>query len=211
MHRMTPYAIALSLVLALTARGEAQTSPLTLGLAGGATYSSVGGDAVILGDWKWGGTAGVVGSYRPARQTAIGLEINWTQKGGSDVAFTPTEEQDLELQYIEVPLTIGYVTRFSGWESGLYLGIQIGFQISCRVKGAASGSSVDCDDTDINEKETTDWSLPFGFFFTRDLGGSSLGLDIRYAYGLSDVFENSNVRNRAWVFRALWTVPLGGR
>jgi hypothetical protein len=208
MKRFAPFVLAFALVFAAADSADAQTQPLRLGLTAGAVTSSVGGSSVIVGNWRWGGTAGVIGTFRPARQTAIGLEVNWTQKGGNDVAFSGFETQDLQLQYIEIPLTIGYVNRWSGWESGLYAGIQIGFQISCKVKGSTSGSSTDCDDTNFSKK-TTDWTLPFGFFFAKDLGGSSLGLDIRYALGLSDIFENTDVRNRAWIFRAVWYTGIG--
>ena len=84
-------------------------------------------------------------------------------------------------------------------------------RLSCKVKGSQSGTSTDCDEAlQAVSKNTTDWTLPFGFFFARDLGGSSLGLDVRYALGLSDIFDNTSIRNRAWLFRAIWYVPLGG-
>ena len=59
-------------------------------------------------------------------------------------------------------------------------------------------------------KKTTEWSIPFGFGFARNLGGSLLGIDIRYLLGLSDIFENSNIKNRSWQFTAKWAVPMGG-
>ncbi len=209
MKRFAPFVVALALVLAGSAPAEAQTSSFSLGLSGGASYNSVGGSDVTLGDWSWGGMAGAFGSYRPARLTSIAFEANWVQKGGNRVAFSQGEIQDLDLQYIEFPLTIGYINSFSGWESGLYAGISLGFQISCKVK-STSGSQ-DCDDTSLAVKKTTDWSIPLGLFFARDLGGSSLGIDIRYAIGLSDIFEDSSVRNRSWQFRAIWYVPIGAR
>jgi hypothetical protein len=183
---------------------------MRLGLTGGATTSSVGGSSVTIGNWKWGGVAGVFGQYFLARETYIGLDANWVQKGGSSVALAGGELQDLNLEYIELPLTIGYAQSFSGWQSNLYIGIAVSFQISCKVKGAASSSSVECDDAqDLAPKQTTDWSIPFGLGFYRDLGGSLLGLDFRYMLGLSDIFENSNIRNRSWQFTAKWAVPIG--
>lgn len=210
MKRFVPFALALALVLAVAPRAEAQRSTMRLGLTGGATTSSVGGSSVTIGNWKWGGVAGVFGQYFLARETYIGLDANWVQKGGSSVALAGGELQDLNLEYIELPLTIGYAQSFSGWQSNLYIGIAVSFQISCKVKGAASSSSVECDDAqDLAPKQTTDWSIPFGLGFYRDLGGSLLGLDFRYMLGLSDIFENSNIRNRGWQFTAKWAVPIG--
>lgn len=209
MKRFASFAVALALVVAFAPRAEAQQ--VRLGLTGGATTTSVGGSSVTLGNWKWGGMAGAFGQYFVARQTYIGLDANWVQKGGSQVAFGGGELQDLNLEYIELPLTIGYRQQFDGWESNLYIGLAVSFQLSCKVTGAASNSSVDCDDASgLAPKKTTDWSIPFGLGFYRDLGGSLLGIDFRYMLGLSDVFENSNIRNRGWQFTAKWAVPIGG-
>jgi hypothetical protein len=210
MKRFAPLVVALALVLAFAPQAEAQSSPMRLGLKGGAVTSSVGGDYWSVGDWKWGGIAGVLGEYHVARQTYVGLEAYWVQKGGKRVGFSQGSTQDLNLEYIQVPLTIGYVNQFGDWESSLYIGISIAFQISCKIQPTGSSSSTDCDDTSLPSKKTTDWSIPFGFAFMRDLGGSLLGLDIRYDFGLSDVFDNTNVRNRSWQFTLQWAVPMGG-
>jgi len=210
MKRFFPLSLALALVLAFAPRAEAQRSTMRLGLTGGAANSSVGGSSVTLGNWKWGGVAGAFGQYFIARETYIGLDANWVQKGGSSVALSGDEFQDLDLEYIELPLTIGYAQSFSGWQSNLYIGISLSFQISCNVKGTASSTTTECDDAaGLAAKKTTDWSIPFGLGFYRDLGGSLLGLDFRYMLGLSDIFENSNIRNRSWQFTAKWAVPIG--
>ncbi len=211
MKRFAPFTVAFALVLATAGSADAQSKPLRLGLTAGASYSSVGGSYFSVGDWSWGGIAGAFGQYHIARQTYIGLEANWVQKGGDRVGFSQGSAQDLNLEYIEIPLTIGYVQRFSEWESSLYIGLSLGFQISCKVQDTSSSSSVDCDDaSNLAPKKTTDWSIPFGFGFARNLGGSLLGFDMRYVLGLSDIFEASSVRNRSWQFTAKWAVPIGG-
>ena len=211
MKRLAPFAVALVLALALAPRADAQTSPLRLGLTGGATTTSVGGSSVTLGNWKWGGIAGAFGQYFIARETYVGLDANWVQKGGNNLVVAEGETQDLNLEYVELPLTIGYTQSFSGWQSNLYIGVALAFQISCKVQGAASSATAECDDTaGLASKNTTEWSIPFGLGFFRELGGSLLGIDIRYMLGLSDVFENSNIRNRGWQFAAKWAVPIGG-
>ena len=209
MKRWIPLAALFALTLAAAPRAEAQSN-VRLGLLGGAATTSVGGDYISLGNWTWGGAAGVFGQYFLTPQTYIGLDGYWIQKGGDRVAFAFGETQDLNLEYIEVPLTIGFAQRFSGWESNLFIGVAVGFQISCATQGSASSDSVDCDDVpNLAPKNTLDWSVPFGFGFYRNLGGSLLGLDVRYMLGLSDVFENSNIRNRGWEFTLRWAVPLG--
>lgn len=210
MKRLIPLSLLFTLALATAPPAQAQSSTVRLGLLGGASTTSVGGDYINLGNWAWGGAAGAFGQFFLARQTYVGLDAYWVQKGGDRVAFAFGETQDLNLEYIEVPLTIGYVQQFSGWESNLFIGVAVGFQISCSTQGSASSSSIDCDDVpDLAPKNTLDWSIPFGFGFYRNLGGSLLGLDIRYALGLSDIFENSNIRNRAWEFTLRWAVPMG--
>jgi len=210
MRRLIPLTVGLALALAAAPRAEAQYSQVRLGLLGGASTSSVGGDYISLGNWAWGGVAGAFGQYYLARETYVGLDAYWVQKGGDAVAFAFGEPQDLNLEYIEVPLTIGYASRFSDWESNLFIGVAVGFQVSCSTRGSATDTSVDCDEVPgLAPKKTVDWSIPFGLAFYRNLGGSLLGIDIRYVLGLSDTFENSNIRNRAWEFTLRWGVPLG--
>lgn len=210
MKRAAPFAVALALALAFAPRADAQTSHLRLGLTGGAATTSIGGSSLTLGNWKWGGVAGAFGQYFFAPDAYLGLDANWVQKGGSNVTLSSLDAQDLNLEYVELPLTIGYTQRFSGWQSNLYIGAAVSFQIGCKVKGEQSGTSTECDDIPgLAPGKTTEWSIPFGLGFFRELGGSLLGMDIRYVLGLSDVFENSNIKNRGWQFSAKWAVPVG--
>ena len=76
MKRFVALFVALAVGVAFVPRAEAQTSPIRLGLTGGAATTSVGGSSVTVGNWKWGGLAGAFGQYFVARQTYIGLDAN---------------------------------------------------------------------------------------------------------------------------------------
>ncbi len=134
-----------------------------------------------------------------------------SRRVGARSASPQVQAQDLNLEYIEFPLTIGYTNRFSGWESNLYIGIAISFQISCKVVlGAARATpstATTCPGPGAQEDDGLVDSVRIRLH--RDLGGSLLGLDFRYMLGLSDIFENSNIRNRSWQFTAKWAVPIG--
>lgn len=167
---------------------------------GGEGYGGIQGGATLTGfaneyassDSRWGGTAGLFGGFRPSYGTLVNLEVNWVQKGAEDV----------RLDYIDVPLTIGGLAPLSSGGIGVggYIGVSIGFKINC-----SSDVTALCDSTKGSE-----WTLPFGLMIVKRSGDKFFGIDARYALGLGDAFENVNAHNKAWLFRAMVGKSLSG-
>ena len=147
-------------------------------------------------DSRWGPTAGLVFGVRTYRSTTIGLEPAWIQRGGGD----------FKTDGIEVPLTFGAAVRSGdgAMRYGFYTGIGVNFKLSCSDE---SGLTFDpCDNMN-----GSDWFIPLGFRFVRQVGsgGGGLGLDVRYAIPLDSSFEGLDVLTRAWTFRLIYVKGLG--
>jgi hypothetical protein len=86
-----------------------------------------------------------------------------------------------------------------------YTGIGFGFKLGCSQDGPALPSFPDW----CVRARSTEWTWPLGLAVAlRTAGGKYFGLDGRYSIGISDAFEDSAARNRAWQLRALFAVPV---
>ena len=152
-----------------------------IGLTGGATLSDFGN---TTSGSRWGGTAGITAGFRNYNWSVINLEATWTQRG----------DENVRLDYIDVPLLIGGVARAGGdVRTRFYAGIDVAFKIGCN----ASTVRYSCDNA-----KGTQWFLPFGVMIGRWKQGSTyIGIDVRYLLGLSDAFELSTVWSRGWQFK----------
>ena len=152
-----------------------------VGLTGGATLSDFGN---INSGSRWGGVAGVAAGFRNYNWSVINIEATWTQRG----------DENVRLDYIDVPLLIGGVARAgSDIRTRFYAGIDVAFKIGCN----ASTAVFNCDNA-----RGTQWFLPFGVMIGKWKTRSTyFGVDVRYLLGLSDTFEASTIWSRGWQFR----------
>jgi hypothetical protein len=159
------------------------------GLVGGATLSDFGS---TVSSSRWGGTAGVTVGFRTYTWSVVAIEGAWTQRG----------DENVRLDYIDVPLTIGGVASAGNdVRFRIYGGIDLAFKISCKSEAAV----LNCDNAN-----STQWLLPFGIMFGRwTRQGTAVGVDVRYLVGLSDAFSISPIYNRGWQFRLFVARPVG--
>jgi hypothetical protein len=161
-----------------------------VGITGGAASSEIRGGGINT-NFKWGGTAGLFVAYRPHWNAVTSLEGYWVQKGGKDA----------DVDYLEFPLTFGGVAPMANGDLRLrgYAGIGVAFRISC----SSEITRLDCD-----RANSTEWTIPFGLMFGRWTGNRTMAFDVRYSWGLTNVFENVSGQNRTWYLRAI--IGLGG-
>jgi hypothetical protein len=182
--------------LALAPAAWAQGPGSTFGaIIGGASLSDFGGDFGNTSQTRWGGTAGLLVGYN-AWRTAVTLEGDWVQKGGSFGG------SDTRLDYIEFPLTVGAVAVTGGgaMRARIYSGISFGFKVSC-----SSDTDGVCDDA-----SGTEWGWPFGLQLAKvNENNSFVGVDVKYTVALSDAFDFINAYNRPWQFRLMFGKLLG--
>lgn len=183
--------LVLAVVIGLAGQGRAQN--VNVGLVGGATYSTLTGDFVESADWKLGGYLG--GYLRYMINDYFGFAVNaaWLGKG-ADSVVTPTDTVDVSLSYFELPLTLNVAFPLGGdWYAGAYAGVGLGFQLGCSVSGTDCASG-----TTGGIGKGSEWTLPVGAGVGRRFGEMIVALDGRYSLGLSDVFQDVNVRTRTW-------------
>ncbi len=194
------------LTLTVAVAGLLWTAPvhaqLTVGLAAGATSSSMGGSLITATDSDWGVLLGGSGMVRFQSNFGLQLEANWVQKGGGGTV--DGDPVDLDLDYFELPLTVQLIVDLSpNWDWNMYGGIALAFKTACEV--SSDGTKEPCD-TGIPDWtiESTEWSVPFGTSFSYGMQRSTLTADIRYSYGLSTAVQNFSLKNRSWQFIIRW-------
>jgi hypothetical protein len=128
--------------------------------------------------------AGITAGFRNFNWSVVNIEATWTQRG----------DENIRLDYIDVPLLIGGVARAgSDLRTRFYAGIDVAFKIGCN----ASTARFNCDNA-----KGTQWFLPFGVMIGKWKARSTyFGVDVRYLLGLSDTFDVSTVYSRGWQFR----------
>ena len=191
-------AILTALILAVPAHGQ-----LSVGVAAGGSYSSMGGALITATDSDWGALMGGYGRYRLQSNLALQLEGNWVAKGGRGTI--EDESVDFDLDYIEFPFTAQLAVGLSPqWDWNLYGGIAIAFQTTCQVSNGA-GDKADCEQAAPTwDFSSTEWSVPFGTSFSYLFPTSALTADFRYSYGLSAAIDNLDLKNRSWQFIIRW-------
>jgi hypothetical protein len=179
-------------VLCAAAPAEAQFARRYVGLSGGGTYSNLTNYSAVNSDWRWGGTAGLVIGTVTFDYSFVELAPSWTQQGGGD----------LRIDYVDIPLLIGGLVPVGGQSVILrmYAGIGLGLKVACNL------------DTGCDGVKSSVWSLPVGVSFAKVIGsGRFVGVDGRYAIGLSDAFDALSATSRSWQFRLLFGMPLGAQ
>ena len=175
--------LLLTLLLGLSA---APAAAQTIGFKIGPTFSKLDiedsdGDAFDnLTSFGGGGFIrfGVGGLNLQAEVLAI-------TKGLSIEDVIGDEDAELELTYVEIPVT----AMFSlGRGPYLFAGPFVGFEVSC--SGSFGDLSGSCDDDDGDRNEL-DFGVTGGLGIEFPLGPGNLLLEGRYAHGLSDLNEST--------------------
>ena len=196
MNRFRVGLLVLALGLVVATPAAAQRSKSMVGISAGATTSDIEGGFINTSS-QWGFIGGIFGTFRTSYNSMVGLEANYVQKGGKDLA---------DLAYIDIPFIIGAVipTDNDALNFNFYTGIGFGIKVSCSEDSGSSLSDA-CD-----RAKSTEWTWPLGLAFAvRSASGKYFGLDGRYSIGISDAFEGSSARNRSWQFKVLFGIPAG--
>ena len=193
---MTSYRIAslfgVVAMLSYVAPAEAQFARRYAGVSGGGTYSNLTNYNVANSDWRWGATAGVVVGTVTFDYSFVELAPSWTQQGGGD----------LRIDYVDIPLLIGGLIPVGDRNVvfRMYGGVALGLKVACNLDAVCDGA------------KGSVWTLPVGVSFAKVIGsGRFVGVDGRYAIGLSDALDVLDVTSRSWQVRLLFGLPLGGR
>jgi hypothetical protein len=167
-----------------------QKEPLTWGIKAGTVISDFYGDDIEATDSRTGISGGIFFNYRFHNHWALQPEFLFSTKGATlasgltgEQAATETEYQ---LQYLDVPvLAKFYIPTSSALSPNLYAGPNVSFKLS----GDANERDIDDDLKAVNV------GLAFGAGLDFNLGSDptnlirTVGLDLRYTLGLTDIFD----------------------
>jgi hypothetical protein len=203
----------LALLVLCTTLASPATAQNRAGLSLGATASNLYGDDIVArGDTEWGFYGGAFGETAVADFLALHLGVNYTQKGGKGLAgagLLESEQVELELNYIELPLLAEIMLPLGGsWDLMAYGGIAAGFNVTCKA-ALGGGDKESCKDTVLGGART-EWGLPAGggLFYTL-ANGETVVFEARYTWGLNDAVSNAAIRNRSWYFLIRLVKPAG--
>ena len=130
-------------------------------------------------------------------------EVLYSQKGvkGTTVDEGSGQEVDITLKhdYVEIPLLL----RLSVVPSGgagvrpfLLVGPSVGISAKCEIEGESGGTSVGIDCDNIFEVATMDLGGLLGGGIEFPFGTRALSVGARYTFGFSEVFEDTDTKNR---------------
>ncbi|QJR36675.1 porin family protein [Gemmatimonas groenlandica] len=213
MYRILSAAV-LAAGIAIPAFASAQsTAAPRIGVIGGVNLAKVGGDDVDEAGTRTGLLAGV--SLTKPLSGAFSLELNglFSQKGAKDLEEGTNAA--LKLNYLEVPILLRYDVKTTGGVHPHFSGgVSLGYQTGCKISASDGGVSgeVSCsllegeDGTDVKK---FDVGLVAGAGLNFALANNRMfTVGARYNYGLSDLFEDASVQNRAIQLYAGFSIPL---
>jgi len=171
-----------------TAAQSYQNEPLTWGLKAGVNVSDFYGDAAEGSDVRSGFSGGLLFNYRFDDYWALQPEVLFSIKG-ADLESGLTGEDgptEYELGYLNIPvLAKFYIPTGSATTPNLYAGPDVGFKLYS-----------DANDRDIDDQlKDVELGIAFGAGLDFNLGSNpvnfirTVGLDLRYTLGLTDIFD----------------------
>ncbi len=159
-------------------------SELEFGVKGGANFTGFHTGSSTFSS-EFGINLGGIAEYSISDKFSLQAELLFNQKAGT---FTVKDNSNIvlgnvesKLGYIDIPIL---AKIYLGDKFSFEVGPQIGFNVS--EKTEFNGSEVD------TEIKTLDTAIVGGFGFQFDKG---LFIQARYAYGLSEIFENERYKN----------------
>jgi hypothetical protein len=179
-------------VLCLVLPGAASAAGAVLGARGGVSVASASLDVnQTFSSENRTGFAGTIFLDLGAALLNLQPEASYVQKGIED----GNTGQTLELDYFELAALLKVGLPIPVVQPHVFGGVGADFRVQDNVPADITFSS-----------KNTDWNLIFGADVKFVLGKFILYGDGRYAMGLTDVTEASDVvtdmKNRAWIFSA---------
>lgn len=176
------FKVAMALGAILTAgSGTANAQHANIGIKAGLNVYNINNDNGAEYDSKIGFHAGLLSHIHLSKQWAIQPELVYSAQGAKSTLTSV--DTKINLGYINLPVMIQYM-----FDNGFRLqaGPQVGFLIS--AKAEAGNTKTDIKD----ELNTIDFALGFGAGYIHTPSG--FGVDARYNLGLSNINDNSTVK-----------------
>jgi len=163
------------------------------------------------------GFGGVVG-VGLGENTSLYVEPMYIEKGGVRSAIGEDDEvktdNEIKLAYLDVPFMLRFALGSGNIQPYVMVGPTIGFNLTAKVEESGGSNPGERDmKEDIN---SVDFGFGFGAGVSLPLGKSSIFVETRYALGLSDINDVSEVntpevKTRGFQVFAGFTFSIGGK
>jgi hypothetical protein len=160
-----------------------QAQETSFGIKGGVNVSKVDHDPGADFDSKVGAHLGGLAHIHISNQFAVQPEIMFSMQGGE------RGSTKAKLNYINVPVMAQFMFG-NGFR--VQTGPQVGFMVSAKH----DNGDLEIDVSDQLETIDFAWSFGAGYLFP---GG--IGIDARYNYGLTNIYENNTIEQKNRVFQ----------
>lgn len=177
------------LFISSTVNGQRiKSAPLSWGLKGGINLATLYGDDVSDTEILDGFNGGLFFNYAFGPHLSLQPEVLFSRKGTElDNSISGEETTtDYELGYLEVPVMLKYhLTTGNTLNPNILVGPAVGF----KLYGDANDQDID------DEMQDAEFGLTFGGGLDAEVASSptdfiqTVGLDLRYTLGLTDVFD----------------------
>jgi hypothetical protein len=118
----------------------------------------------------------------------------------------------LKENYVEFPLLLGYAfgTDAGTMKPFIMAGGQVGFKVSCDLKGEDSGTSVSvkCEDF-TDDIASIDYGALGGAGVLFPVSSGTMSIDARYYVGLHDLGKDSDTKHRGFTVGIAYMIPIG--
>lgn len=212
LRRATTAVISLAALVALAVPAAGQG--LGIGAEVGVNFADFDVDAPGEVDTESVTGVRAGGVLRAGLGPVFGLQsgLYYAEKG----TRTPIEdipEAEFALSYFEVPLflTVTIPTGPSPLTPRLYAGPQVAFETGCDLSATDGGTTIssDCDEADVFERESTEFSGAVGVGIDLDAGPGAFTVDARYVRGFTDLDSrqsDTDVKNTALAISAGYVI-----
>lgn len=185
-----------------------QAQKSSFGVKAGVTFFDQRGDDVVddATENRQGGSFGLQYAYSSSENFGIGVEANYIAKGSKTAGEVADGGVTLtKLDYLELPILANVYFGSTNFKPKVFLGPTFGFVLKADqdIKGGKSRSIED----GLNSFELGA-TAGAGFNY-QIMPGNWITFDARYAFGLTDVGETGDNKNRGLGINVGFTFPIG--
>jgi hypothetical protein len=173
------------------------------GVLAGINFATLSGNDIQDAKTRTGLTAGAYAALPIGTGVSFQPELWYSMEGAKS---NTSENGELKLSYIRLPVMLRFAVPTAGTTRPFVaVGPSFGFQTSCKFSGSSGGvsASVACDDvgSSVGEgvgRKKFDVSGRLEGGLTFDTGGRRLIVGGSYSHGFTDIFKNSDGKNRVF-------------
>lgn len=191
MHRLIVLFVTITLLATVAAAQDTGLLKPDRGISGGLASARFHDSPFETGSAK-GFVFGVFMDFRISENLSIQTEILYTEKGSKIYIPSFDTEFDLNLDYIEVPITVNYRLQTEKmFQPRIFAGPYAGFLINSSASVTIADDIISTPDDFVDEANDLDWGAVIGAGIDAHLTFRTITFKVRYSTGFSNAFNSS--------------------